>query len=121
MSFPRPLADQERCLIRWMIEHSDADVQKYLGQLENAVVVSECPCGCASIDFQIGSTPPNVKAGMQPIANFLYGPEDLSFGAFLFTCDGMLAGLEVYSLTDTPAPLPNPEDLRAFDKHKVEH
>lgn len=115
MSLPRPLRDEERRLIRWMIEHGDAAPQKYLSQLEDAVVMSECTCGCASIDFQVGNTPPNRKAGLRVIADFLFGPVDIPFGAFVFTCDDMLAGLEVYSFTDTPAPLPAPEDLRTFE------
>jgi len=103
-----------------MIEHGDVAPAKYLSQLETAVVISQCKCGCASIDFQIGSSPPNIKAGMKPIADFLYGPESEPFGAFVFTCDDILAGLEVYSFTDAPAPLPTPDELRSFDTKTTE-
>ena len=114
MSSPRPLSDEERRLTRWMIEHGDVEPANYLFQLENAVVISQCKCGCASIDFQIGSTLPNIKTGMKIIADYLYGPENPPFGVFVFTRDDVLAGLEVYSFSDTPAPLPAPGDLRPF-------
>jgi hypothetical protein len=97
-----------------MLEHGAAEPAKYLRQLEDATVVWECECGCASINFQIGDQPPSRKAGICPIAEYEYGPKDLPYGAFVFTCDGMLAGLEVYSFGDAPAPLPRPEELRQF-------
>lgn len=103
MSLPRSLTDKERHLVRWMIEHQVAEPGKYLRELGHAVVASECPCGCASIDFQIEGQTPNCTAGIQIIADYEYGPESLPFGAFVFTCNDMLAGLEVYSSTDTPA------------------
>ena len=101
-----------------MIEHGDVEPDKYVHQLESASVISECECGCASIDFQIGDIKPNLKAGMKIISDYLYGPETPPFGAFVFTCDDILAGLEVYSYTDKPAPLPSVEDLRPIGERK---
>ena len=120
MKCPRPLTDEERRLVRWMIEHGDVAPEKFLRQLEAAIVVSECECGCASINFQIGDTKPDYKEGLKIICDCEYGPEEIPFGAFVFTRDDMLAGLEVYSFTDEPAPLPAPEDLRTFDGKKPE-
>jgi hypothetical protein len=88
MSLPRPLREEERRLVRWMIEHGDPAPHQHLSQLEQAMVVGECPCGCASIDFQIGHAPPNFKAGMEILADYLYSRGDESFGAFIFACEG---------------------------------
>lgn len=119
MNCPRPLTDEERNLAKWMIEHGDVAPEKYLHQLENAIVVGECDCGCASIDFQIGDKKPDTSAGMVLVSDWFYGPED-HFGAFIFTCDDVLAGLEVYSFTEEPARLPKPEELRPAIWNKTE-
>ena len=113
MSFPRPLTEDERNLVRWMIEHGDAEPEPLLSQLAQAQVISECSCGCASIDFKIEGHPVSPGGGMEIISDYLYGPESPPFGAFVFKRNGLLAGLEVYSYTD-PAPLPRPEELRSF-------
>jgi hypothetical protein len=52
---------------------------------------------------------------LEILADFLYGDEsDMPFGTFVFAKEGWLAGFEVYSFTDKPAPLPKPEQLRPF-------
>lgn len=108
--FPRPLTGAERRLIRWMIADSVPDPRPWLDQLEKAVVAGTCRCGCASIDFH--ETPPG--KGMTILADYVYGPENEPFGAFVFAFGDLLGGLEVYSFTDAPALLPSPEDLRPF-------
>ena len=117
MSFPRTLTENEYRLVRWMIEHGDEDPEKYLPQLEQAKVVSQCCCGCATINFQIGDHPTKFEDGIHTISNYTYGDASKNeyYGAFVFTCGGLLAGLEVYSCMDTPAPLPKPEDLRPIE------
>ena len=47
----RPLTEQERSLVRWLLEHGNPDAAEFLPQLADAWVVSRCGCGCASIDF----------------------------------------------------------------------
>jgi hypothetical protein len=112
----RPLTDTERHLTRWMLEHGASDTKRYLVQLESAEVTPwKCPCGCASIKFQIqgyAKAPP----GVDVLGDFLMGEGDHQSGAFIYSSGGLLSGIEVYGLVgDAPPALPQPEDLRDFE------
>jgi len=112
----RKLTDFEYRLSRWMLEHSGPEALTFLTQLELTEVTSwRCPCGCASLNFQIQGRP-EAPPGVHPIAEFLFGEgEDLS-GIFIYESAGILSGLEVYGLGG-PAPksLPAPGLLRPFE------
>jgi hypothetical protein len=113
---PRALTDEERTLIRWMLDHAPGDVAPFLQQLDGARVVSGCPCGCASIDLEIDGHPTGREDGLRILADFLYGDETTLCGAFVFEKEGVLAGLEVYGLAvGAPTILPAPEMLRVWD------
>ncbi len=108
----RPLTDHERQLVRWMLEHGSPGSGQFLEQLERAQVVSRCPCGCASIDFEIDECLPP-STGMRILGDFEFGDETNLCGAFVFEKGGVLAGLEVYGLAvNAPSVLPNPTELR---------
>lgn len=116
MTFPRPLSDQERVLVRWMLQHGEPGAQEFLPQLDDAVVSGVCGCGCASVDFQIGDRHQDRKIGMTILSDYLYGPESLPFGAFVFAHGDILGGLEVYGFGETADRLPAPEELRPMEK-----
>jgi hypothetical protein len=108
----RPLTIDEYQLTRWMLEHGTPEARTFLPQLEQARVVSRCPCGCASIDFAIGGKD-RPMGNMQILADFLFGGDNDLSGAFDFAMSGLLAGLEVYGLpVEAPKVLPLPEALR---------
>jgi hypothetical protein len=99
-----------------MLEHGTAEAKAYLSQLELAEVIPwQCPCGCASINFQIkghAEAPP----GVHILGEFLFGDGDNLSGIFIFSSGGLLSGLEVYGLAgDAPRVLPGPEELRPFE------
>jgi len=50
----RELDEQERALVRWLLEHGTPDAAPYLAQVPLARVVSRCACGFASLNFDIG-------------------------------------------------------------------
>ena len=111
----RPLSAAEYRLARWMLEHGGAEAQSFLPQLDHARVASRCPCGCASIDFEVAGHP-RPAGGLRVLGDFLYGGESDLCGAFIFERDGVLAGIEVYGLAgDAPKALPEPGALRPFD------
>ena len=109
----RELTNHERRLVRWMLEHGKPEAVEFLQQLELAEVTSwRCPCGCASINFQIRGKPV-APPGAHPIADFVFGDEDTLSGIFVYEADGILSGLEVSGLAgDPPKSLPEPEALR---------
>ena len=111
----RPLTADEKQLIRWMLEHGNPQAQPFLPQLEKAKATSwRCPCGCASINLLIDSSP-EPSGGLHILADFIFGSDaDLS-GVFVFEKSGVLAGLEVYGLaSEAPKILPLPGALRPF-------
>ena len=111
----RELTDQERRLVRWMLEHGSPEAAAFLPQLELAEVTPwRCPCGCASIDFQVRGKPP-APPGVNPIADFVFGENDNVSGIFIYEKEGILSGLEVYGFAcEAPRSLPDPDALRPF-------
>jgi hypothetical protein len=111
----RELTDHERRLVRWMLEHGNAEASAFLPQLELAEVTPwRCRCGCASINFQIRGKPAP-PPGVHPIADFVFGEGETLSGIFVYEKGGILSGLEVYGLAgDEPKSLPEPETLRQF-------
>jgi hypothetical protein len=110
----RPLTSAEYALARWMLENGSLEAREYLDQLDVAKVTPwRCPCGCASINFQIGDRPP-APPGVHVLGDYLFGPVEIPFGAFIYSCEGTLSGLEVYSFTsEIPSVLPQ-APLRPF-------
>jgi hypothetical protein len=99
-----------------MLEHGESDAGEFLSQLDRAYVVSRCPCGCASIDFEVeGQAPPT--GGLRKLGDYLFGPDDQLAGVFIFECGGTLAGIEVWSASDHDAPrvLPTADMLWPMD------
>ena len=110
----RPLSKAEYDLARWMLENGESGGRAFLSQLDRARVVSRCPCGCASVDFEVeGRSPPS--GGLRILGDFVFGGDSDLAGAFVFERNGVLAGVEVYGLAgDAPKTLPSPSALRPF-------
>ncbi|MEI9941497.1 MAG: hypothetical protein WDO69_30120 [Pseudomonadota bacterium] len=109
---PRPLTEDERVLIGWMLRESSDG--RFIEQLARARVVSGCDCGCASIHLEIDGCPPPA-GGLRIIGDYLFGEGDELQGAFVFERGGVLSGLEVCGYgSDAPARLPLPTDLRPW-------
>jgi hypothetical protein len=110
----RPLTQPERKLAQWMLEHGNPKAAEFLPQLSLAEVVSRCPCGCASIDFEVAGLP-KPSGGLQILGDYLFGEGTEVAGAFIFERAGVLAGIEVYGMAgDAPRTLPDPTELRPF-------
>jgi len=114
----RPLTKAEYELTRWMLEHGKPQGRQFLPALERARVVSRCPCGCASIDFQVEGRPAPT-GGLNILGDFVFGGEQDLAGVFVFEQNGVLAGLEVYGLAgDAPKELPHSSALRPFEAER---
>ena len=99
-----------------MLQHGESGAERFLGQLDDAVVSGVCDCRCASVDFQIRDRHTNNEFGMTILLDYLYGPESRPLGAFVFAHGDTLGGLEVYGFDETADRLPSPEELRPIDK-----
>jgi len=122
MAKNRSLAESERRLARWMLEHGTPEAATYFEQLDNAEVTPwRCPCGCATISFQIRGMP-EAPPGVHILGHFIFGAGDGLSGVFIFSSDGKLSGLEVYDLSgssEAPKELPAPEMLRPFPDSNI--
>jgi hypothetical protein len=113
----RPLTPHEATLVRWLLEHGlpGVDAASFLPQLDQARVVSRCPCGCASVDFAISDRTPPAGAPLRVLSDCEWdGESGAKLGVFVFAKENVLAGLEVWSIDgfETPAQLPRIEQLK---------
>ncbi len=109
----RQLTSHERRLVRWMLEHGGPQAAAFLPQLDEAEVTPmKCPCGCATIYFQIRGYPIAPPGAIRVLADFVFGDADSLSGIFVFESGGILKGLEVYGMAgDAPKFLPQPEEI----------
>jgi hypothetical protein len=118
----RALTAHERSLVRWLLEHGEPEAHAFLLQLADAIVIGRCSCGCATIDFGVGERHAPTTDPMGILADYIWRDHQSHvFGVFVFEREGLLAGLEVYSvdgLADA-TQLPQPEQLIPLAKAKV--
>lgn len=110
----RPLSNAENGLVKWLLEHGTEEGRSLLPQLSQARVIARCSCGCASVDFSVGRKVA-ASSGMSVVSDYRWdSPEGFCFGVFAFSKDGLLSGIDVWSIDGrvTPAKLPNPDQLR---------
>ena len=109
----RPLTEEERALARYMLQHGTTEARDFIEQLERAEVTSwRCPCGCASINFQLRGHAP-APPGVHVLGDYVFDSDGEHSGAFIYSCEGILSGIEVYGLSgDAPHFLPAPLTLR---------
>ena len=112
----RELTVEERSLISWMLQNGNPDASPYIAQLDVACVFSRCPCGCASIDLSVdGRRPKDFR--MHVLGEYQWKDKSGNlFGAFVFEQDGLLAGLDLWSIdgAETPHTLPNSMELMPY-------
>lgn len=99
---PRPLTEDERKLLIWILEHGSERARNYLPQLEGIGAQPSCDCGCTSIKlFPSGKAIP-AEVGTDRILCDLVG---LTRGGdsillILFQDDGRLSELEIAPFQD---------------------
>jgi hypothetical protein len=111
----RPLSQQERDLVRWLIEHSHVDWSRLLPQVDRLSVVWRCNCGCPTIDFALDGVPVGSK-GEKLVSDWLAEVEGMPVGAMLWQTNDRISTLEVYSLpgTEKPFGLPDIESMKGY-------
>ena len=115
----RPLTTAEARLVQWLLERGTVKARCFIPQLAQARVVSRCGCGCASIDFSITGYRGVAQAGMEIPSDYHWRSKGgYLFGVFVFAREGVLAGLELWSIDgqSTASALPDLEQLRSNDE-----
>ena len=102
MAERRTISADEIEVVKWLLAHGAMkDVSEYRAEsLEGCEVVSACPCGCASIDFEYpGSTPTAGLRSTSIIAEAIVRWFDgTQAGVMLWGNMGRLLGIELYEL-----------------------
>lgn len=100
----RPLIFEERSVVQWLLEHGDGVNADFLEQLGRARVASLCGCGCASINFAVSGKRPD-QLTMRTLSDYQWRDEHGHlFGAYVFEQDGLLAGLDLWSIDGQSIP-----------------
>lgn len=111
----RSLTQQERDLVRWLVEHAHRNADDLLLQIDHLSVVSKCTCGCPTIDFALDGDPVDRK-GEEIISDWLAETNGEVVEVMLFQTNGKISTLEVYSCagTDKPFALPSIESIKSY-------
>lgn len=118
LSIDRLPSAAELALLTWLLNHGNARGQKTLDQLPAIRVISQCKCGCASVDFSVAGKVPSHKAGMEVVSDYWWRTDAGHLcGAFVFLREGLLAGVDLWSMDgqEIPSTLPAIEKLRSQD------
>ena len=113
----RPITNEEGALIRWLLDHGEDGVARFISQIDTLTVASECACGCPTINFAREEN--GEKQGTaRPISDYLAIVDGQHFGVMLFATETQLSMLEVYSLAgiDKPFGLPKISDLFPWEQ-----
>ena len=113
---PRALRADERANLLALLDHQDFPGRDDLrAQVDSALVVGRCDCGCASIDLSVDRNTPAAPEAASPIPNeaeVLSDEGDPIGGVLVFLDKGYLSYLGIYAY-DAPIPaFPPVEHLR---------
>ena len=106
----RQLTTGEQNLVAWLIDHGPPTAARYRVELEQLRVVSECGCGCPTVDFIApGGSHGSVGSHRRIVAEaFGTSPEQTTVDVILWAAGDRLASLEV-ALMDTATTCTLPE------------
>jgi hypothetical protein len=113
----RPLTEEERKLLEWLLAHGSPDAKALLSQIANVNVVGKCTCGCPTIDLALGDREQRKTAPSIILADFVgRAPEGIEVGVIVHAREGEISELEVYAIPDWKGPfnLPSVESLKQF-------
>jgi hypothetical protein len=111
--FPRPLTSREAETLQFMLSAGFPGDEVLREQATRAVVVEQCTCGCATIDFGLEPDAP-VAPGIQGAPLIQARARDMDehpVELMLFVRDGRLSSLEIvwYDESQMIGEFPGPE------------
>lgn len=113
----RPLTEEERKLLEWLLANGSPEAKPYISQIANVNVVGKCTCGCPTIDLALGNREQRKTAPSIILADFTgKTPEGIEVGVIVHAREGEISELEVYAIPDWKGPfnLPSIESLKQF-------
>ena len=113
----RPLTEEERKLLEWLLANGSPEAKPYLSQIANVNVVGKCTCGCPTVDLALGGHEQRKTAPSIILADFVgKAPEGIEVGVIVHAREGEISELEVYAIPDWKGPfsLPTVESLKQF-------
>lgn len=112
----RPLMDEERELVLWLLLNGNDKAAFYLPQVSETLEAIPCGCGCASLDFvHSGHLPDRRAQPMKLLADYRWDrSHDELIGIYLYAHGQLLTGLEIWSVDGRSdcKLLPKIENLR---------
>lgn len=111
----RPLTQEERALLEWLITNGSPEAQQYASQIANVSVVGRCACGCPSLDLALVGRKQRKTAPSDILADFEgRTPEGIEVGVILHAREGEISELEIYAIPEVEGPfnLPSIESLK---------
>lgn len=116
---PRPLHPEERATLLAVLSHADFEGRDALvEQVDAAKAVGECPCECATVGLAVDLGTPSSGKTYRPIPNearVLGADGEVIGGIVVFTRDGYLSGLEIFTYLDEQfSTFPPVERLELF-------
>ena len=110
----RPISETEALVVEraLTVAATVSSALDFTKQVHALQVVGRCGCGCASIDFRLPTNGQIASIVADAIAQ-TSGGEDI--GLIVWALDDELSGLEVYSYSETPAPLPVVASICGYD------
>lgn len=114
----RPLTEQERELIYWLLDHGEVDTASFYQQINRITVFERCTCGCPTIYFAYDGTAVSRTNGDCILSDHYGLIGDMLVGVMLFEVDGILSSLEVYSCPGTDQPFGLPPLQTLYSVHE---
>ena len=114
----RPLTPTERELLEVLVPREYPDEGSLLAQIDGVLAYPSCSCGCGSIGFEHSDGVRPGPSHLEPLDTGRAFPVVVDDdgnevgGLILFTRQGLLDQLEVYSSGQEPLPLPTTRHVR---------
>lgn len=95
----RLLTNEEIEFVLWLLRHGNDRARSFVPQLEHVFVTGCCGCGCASVNLGVKEVVSLEDKGMETLCDYCWHDSDSAFfGVFLFARNGVLAGLDLWSI-----------------------
>jgi hypothetical protein len=111
--FPRPLTGREAAILEFMLSAGFPGDDVLREQAARAVVIEQCTCGCATIDFGVDAGAPVAPEfqGAPLVQTRAREMDDHPAALMLFVRDGRLSSLEIvwYDESQMTDEFPAPE------------